>query len=97
MEYAKLADLAWSRMSFPWPVTDDELVLNDALDIVMRNFNLPLDDADYASVERLAAEVIFEEWKAGTRSKLALANKAKQAVEQRHPLANKLKRVPKES
>jgi hypothetical protein len=50
-----------------------------------------------ASVERLAAEVIFEEWKTGTRSKLALANKAKQAVEERHPLANKLKRAPKES
>jgi hypothetical protein len=44
MEYAKLANLVWSTMSFPWPVTDDELVLNDALDIVMRNFNLPLDD-----------------------------------------------------
>jgi len=37
-------------MSFPWPVTDDELLLNDALEIVMRYFDLPLDEQDYTSV-----------------------------------------------
>jgi hypothetical protein len=61
----------------------------------MRRFNLPLDDEDYTSVERFAAEFIFEEWKAGAKSKLA--NKARQAGEECHLLANKLKRVPKES
>ncbi len=81
-------------MSFPWPVTDDELVLNDALDIVMHYFDPPLDQQDYASVERFAAELIFQEWKAGTRHKLALANKAIQAVEERHPLGNRLRRLP---
>ena len=81
-------------MSFPWPVTDDELVLNDALDIVMRYFDPPLDQQDYASVERFAAEFIFQEWKAGTRHKLALANKAIHAVEEHHPLASKLRRLP---
>ena len=80
--------------SFPWPVTDDELVLNDALDIVMRYFDPPLDQHDYASVERFAADCIFQAWKAGTRHKLALANKAIQAVEERHPLGKKLRRLP---
>lgn len=80
--------------SFPWPVTDDELVLNDALDIVMRYFDPPLDQQDYASVEKFAADCIFQAWKAGTRHKLALANKAIQAVEERHPLGKKLRRLP---
>ena len=28
-------------MSFPWPVTDDDLILNEALDTAMRYFDLP--------------------------------------------------------
>ena len=84
-------------MSFPWPVTDDELVLNDALNIVMRYFDLPLDEQDHASVEKFAAEFILKEWKAGVRHELVLANKAIQAVEEHHPLANRLRRIPKAS
>jgi hypothetical protein len=84
-------------MSFPWPVTDDELALNDALEIVMRYFDLPLDEKDYASVEKFAAQAIFEDWKAGTRHKIILANKAIAAVEESHPLANKLRRISKAS
>jgi hypothetical protein len=84
-------------MSFPWPVTDDELVLNDALDIAMRYFDLPPNQQDYASVEKFAAQTIYEQWKAGARHKIILANKAIEAVEQRHPLASKLRRVPRAS
>jgi len=84
-------------MSFPWPVTDDELLLNDALEIVMRYFNLPLDERDYTSVEKFAAEAILEEWKLGTRHKIMLANKAIAAVEEHHPLASKLRRISKAS
>ena len=84
-------------MSFPWPVTDDELLLNDALEIVMRYFDLPLDEQDYTSVEKFAAEAILEEWKLGTRHKIMLANKAIAAVEEHHPLASKLRRISKAS
>jgi hypothetical protein len=84
-------------MSFPWPVTDDELVLNDALEIVMRYFDLPLDEQDYSSVEKFAAETILQEWKLGARHKIMLANKAIAAVEERHPLASKLRRISKAS
>ena len=84
-------------MSFPWPVTDDELVLNDALEIVMRYFDLPLSGKDYSSVEKFAAQAIFEDWKAGTRHKIILANKAIAAVEEQHPLGNKLRRISRAS
>ena len=84
-------------MSFPWPVTDDELVLNDALEIVMRYFDLPLDQQDYTSVEKFAAAAILQEWKLGARHKIILANKAIAAVEEHHPLASKLRRISKAS
>jgi hypothetical protein len=72
-------------------------VVKDELEIVMRYFDLPLDEKDYASVEKFAAQAIFEDWKAGTRHKIILANKAIAAVEESHPLANKLRRISKAS
>jgi len=50
-------------MSFPWPVTDAELVLNDALDIALRYFGLPHDEEQYARVESFAGETIMAEWR----------------------------------
>jgi hypothetical protein len=81
-------------MSFPWPVTDHELVLNDALDIAMRYFDLPQDEEEYASLESLAGEAIMEDWRRGARNKIVLANKAIEEVEKHHPFGNKLCRVP---
>ena len=80
-------------MSFPWPVTDDELVLNDALDIAMRYFDLPQDEEQYASVESFARESIMADWRRGVRNKIVLANKAIAEVEEHHPLGNKLRRA----
>jgi hypothetical protein len=80
-------------MNFPWPVTDDELILSDALEIVMRYFDLPLDEQEYASVEKFAANAIVEQWKLGTRHKIILANKAIALVEDRHPMSDKLRRM----
>ncbi len=42
-------------VSFPWPVTDDELALDEALDIALRYFDLPQDEAQYATVESFAS------------------------------------------
>jgi hypothetical protein len=81
-------------MSFPWPVTDDELVLNDALDIAMRYFDLPQDEEKYASLESFVGETIMSDWRRGVRNKIVLANKAIAEVEERHPLGNKLRREP---
>jgi len=75
-------------MSFPWPV--DELILNNALDIAMRYFDLPSDEEQYASVESFAGEAIIAEWRRGVRDRVVLANKAIAEVEKNHPLGKKL-------
>ncbi len=75
-------------MSFPWPV--DELILNNALDIAMRYFDLPSDEEQYASVESFAGEAIMAEWRRGVRDRVVLANKAIAEVEKNHPLGKKL-------
>jgi hypothetical protein len=80
-------------MSFPWPVTEDELVLNDALDIAMRYFDLPADENQYADVESFAGEAIMADWRRGVRNKIVLANKAIAEVEEHHPLGNRLRRA----
>jgi hypothetical protein len=77
-------------MNFPWPVTDGGAVLDEALDIAMRYFDLPSNEEDYVSVEKLAADAIVDEWKLGVWHMTVLANKAIAAVEEHHPLADKL-------
>jgi hypothetical protein len=77
-------------MSFPWPVTDDELVLNDALDIAMRHFDLPSDEEEYAAVESFVGEAIMDDWRRGVRNKVVLANKAIAEVEEHYLFGNKL-------
>ena len=80
-------------MSFPWPVTDDDLILTDALDIAMRYFDLPPNEEEYAGVESFAGEAIMEDWRRGVRNKVVLANKAIAEIEERHPFGNKLRRA----
>src|SRR5205085_9541844 len=70
------ATLQGDTMSFPWPVTDDELILNEALAITLRYFDLPSNEDQYAGVETFAGEAIMNEWRRGVRNKIALANKA---------------------
>ena len=81
-------------MSFPWPVADDELALDQALDIAMRYFELPYNEEQYADVESFAGEAIMAEWRRGVRNKVVLANKAIAEVEERHPLGSKLSSTP---
>ena len=80
-------------MSFPWPVTDDELVLDHALDIVMRYFDLPPDEEEHASVESFAGQAIMADWRRGVRNEVVLANKAIAEVEKNHPLGKRLREV----
>jgi hypothetical protein len=47
------------------------------------------------SVEKFAVDAIMDEWKLGVRHKIVLANKAIAVIEDRHPLANELRRVRK--
>src|SRR6266403_5038188 len=49
-------------MSFPWPVTDDELVLDEALGIALRYFEQPQqDEAQCATVESFAGGAMMAE------------------------------------
>lgn len=80
-------------MSFPWPVTDEELTLDEALDIALRYFDLPQDEEQYAAVESFAGEAIMAEWRSGVRSRIVLANKAIAVIEEHHPLRKKLSPV----
>jgi hypothetical protein len=80
-------------MSFPWPVTDAELILNDALDIALRYFDLPQDEEQYAGVESFAGETIMAEWRRGVRNTVVLANKAIAEMEEHHPVGEKLRRA----
>jgi hypothetical protein len=85
------AEISWRHtMSFPWPVTDDELILNDALDIAMRHFDLPSDEEEYAAVESFVGKAIMDDWRRGVRNKVVLANKAIAEVEDHRLLGNKL-------
>jgi hypothetical protein len=61
-------------MSFPWPV--DELILNNALGIAMRYFDLPPDEEQYASVEIFREGSNHVGLAAGRRDRVVLANKA---------------------
>jgi hypothetical protein len=75
-------------MSFPWPV--DELILDDALDIAMRYFDLPPDEEQHASIEAVAGQAILADWRRGVRNEGILANKAIAEVEKDHPLGKKV-------
>jgi hypothetical protein len=81
-------------MSFPWPVNDGEAILDEALNIALRYFNLPHDEAEYADVESRVGQTIMEDWRRGVRDKRILANKAIAELEEHHRLGNKLRRVP---
>jgi hypothetical protein len=52
-------------MSFPWPVIDEEAILEEALGIALRYFDLPRDEAEYADVETRAGHTIMEDWRRG--------------------------------
>ncbi len=79
-------------MSFPWPVIEADQVLNEALGIAMRYFDLPAGEEEYADVEAFAGQAIMEDWRRGVRNKGLLANKAIAEIEERHPLG-KLRRA----
>ena len=75
-------------MSFPWPV--DELILNNALDIAMRYFDLPQGRGAACQRRILRREAIMADWRRGVRDEAVLANKATAEVEMNHPLGERL-------
>jgi hypothetical protein len=66
---------------YPWPITDGDVVLDEALYIAMRYLEQAGFDEDYTNVERMAAKAILDSWRMGVRHPIYLANKAIVAVE----------------
>jgi hypothetical protein len=64
---------------FPWPITDDELILNNALTIVMNTWEAHGSHED-KFVREAAANLIVEAYNQGIREPDVLANHALKAL-----------------
>jgi hypothetical protein len=67
-------------MSFLWPAIDEEAILEEALGIALRYFDLPQDEAEYADVESRAGHAIMEDWRRGVRNKAVLATPKSRSI-----------------
>lgn len=57
--------------AFPWPVTDDELLLNDALETVIAR-SLPVSQPDRERLVTAAANLIVDAYNQGVREQVVL-------------------------
>ncbi|MBU6465027.1 MAG: hypothetical protein KGL35_07845 [Bradyrhizobium sp.] len=64
---------------FPWPVTDEELILDKALASVLNTYNAHGDEEE-AVVEEAAARLIIEAYNQGIRDEAALSRFALRAL-----------------
>jgi hypothetical protein len=67
--------------SFPWPVTDDDLLMNNALEDVMRLYNAR-GRKERAYVQEAATNLIVEAYKQGVRDEEALVHYALKSLSQ---------------
>lgn len=74
---------------FPWPVTDDELVLNNALASVISAY-APRGDTEDSYDRETAARLIIEAYNQGIRDPDVLANYALKALHGRDPTGGTL-------
>jgi hypothetical protein len=68
-------------MTLPWPTTDDEAVLYEALDIAMEYLERTGQAADHDAVEAMAASAVLRSYARGVRHRIRLANDAIKALE----------------
>jgi hypothetical protein len=71
---------------YPWPFHFSDPVLSVALDIAMDYLEYTGQAEDYRNVETLTVTAILEEYRLGTRHRIALANKAIVVVEKRQKI-----------
>ena len=57
--------------AFPWPVTDDELLLNEALETVIAR-SLPVSQPDRERLVTAAANLIVDAYNQGVREQVVL-------------------------
>ena len=66
---------------FPWPLSETDPVLDDALIIAMDYLRATGQADDYIRIERMAAATILTEWRKGVMHPLRLSNAAIVAVQ----------------
>ena len=69
------------KMPLPWPTTDNEAVLYEALDIAMEYLERTGQAADRDAVEAMAASAVLRSYARGVRHRIRLANDAIRALE----------------
>ncbi|MBV9564820.1 MAG: hypothetical protein JOY90_30900 [Bradyrhizobium sp.] len=69
---------------FPWPVTDDELVLNKALEQVLASYR-PAGDHETALIRDAAIRLLAEAYQEGLRDEDALVHQTLKALQAGSP------------
>jgi hypothetical protein len=67
---------------YPWPISDFDYAMDDALDIAINYLERTGQVGTFAEVQRVAATAIVAAWKMGVRNRIKLAHVAIKAVEQ---------------
>ena len=71
-------------MSYPWPLAETDLVLEEALDIALDYLERTGQAFPFSETQRQCAHVILDRWRAGVKPRIKLANYAIVAIEQGH-------------
>jgi hypothetical protein len=71
-------------MSYPWPLAETDLVLEEALDIALDYLECTGQAFPFSETQRQCAHVILDKWRAGVKHRIKLANYAIVAIEQNH-------------
>jgi hypothetical protein len=78
--------VSFSDVTYQWPVFVTDSVVQEALDIALDYLERSGQAYPYSEIQHLCAKTIFDEWNAGKRQRLWLANKAIMAVEKKQRL-----------
>ena len=70
-------------MPYPWPITDADVTLQDALDIALNYLEVTKQAYPFSETEQACAAVILAGWRSGVRHRIRLANNAIVAIERK--------------
>jgi hypothetical protein len=73
-------------MSYPWPLEDADVVLQEALDIALDYLGFTERACFYSETQRICAHAILNSWRRGTKHRIRLASDAIHAIEKRQLL-----------
>jgi hypothetical protein len=71
---------------YPWPISDTDVTLQDALDIAMNYLEFTGQAYPFSETQRVCADTILRSWRKGTKHRIRLANDAIMAIERPAPV-----------